>query len=119
MKKLTRVRVAATGLLLLVAAGNAWAEDFEIPWHTIASGGSLFAAGGEWQMAGTIGQHDATEDRALTAGDWSLTGGFWAAPTPDLAEPSIFRDRFEEGTGGAGDEVPGGDGGERPEYRDP
>ena len=84
------------GALLLVLAGAAWAGDnWSIDWWSINSGGTTFSSGGDWILAGTIGQHAATESEALSGSDWTLTGGFWALPFDALSEPPIFSDRFE------------------------
>lgn len=81
-----------TGLLLAMpaAAGN----NYSISHWTIASGGTMEATGGDWQLAGTIGQWEATEARALSGGPWQLTGGFWGFSLEELAE-FLFQDRFE------------------------
>lgn len=89
--KRTITLLAAVALL---ASGSAVA--FSIPWWTIDSGGTRFASGGNWKLAGTIGQHDATETQAMSNGNWTLTGGFWAGHRSALGEPAIFRDRFEQ-----------------------
>lgn len=104
-----RYILAACAMLMTTAAGANWTDPaqpavtssdrgtgFAISRYTINSGGTMFAAGGDWSMAGTIGQHDATEAEALAGGDWQLTGGFWSVGAGQLSEPVIFRDRFEE-----------------------
>lgn len=83
--------LAAAGLLatLAVAAraqgepeGGA-GEDPDLSWRTIDGGGGT-SAGGDFEVAGTIGQPDPGP--AATGGDWSVTGGYWAgdgaAPPP-------------------------------------
>ena len=59
--------------------------------------GPLEAAGGDWELKGTLGQPDATEANELAGGNWELTGGFWAVLS-EFGEllNQIFRDRFEE-----------------------
>jgi hypothetical protein len=49
------------------------AGDYEVPWHTI--GGGTTSTGGNYELAGTIGQPDA--GGAMSGGSFSLTGGFW------------------------------------------
>lgn len=49
--------------------------DFDLSWHTIDGGGGS-SSGGEFELSGTIGQHDAGE--TMTGGDFALIGGFWA-----------------------------------------
>lgn len=68
---------------------------YSIPWHTLDAGGTVSATGGGWALAGTVGQFDATPDNALLAGDWSLTGGFWARRFALDDGNELFSDRFE------------------------
>ena len=88
--------VFLAGLLFAIpaAAGN----DYTISHWTIAGGGTLESSGGDWQLAGTIGQWEATEARALSGGSWRLTGGFWGFSLEELAE-FLFQDRFEASAG--------------------
>ena len=53
------------------------AQTYSIPWSTIDGGGGT-SAGGVYSVSGTIGQHDA--GGAMTNGQYSVTGGFWALP---------------------------------------
>lgn len=85
---------AATPLL----AGNAGCDEgYCINWWTIDSGGITESQSndGQWTLSGTIGQWDATEARALSGGQWRLTGGFWGMTLEELAD-FLFRDRFEQ-----------------------
>lgn len=77
MKTLSLLPALAVVCLLFVSFGvrNADAQ-FEIPWHTIDSGGG-FSNGGGFELNGTIGQHDASQE--MTGGGFSLTGGFWTS----------------------------------------
>jgi hypothetical protein len=50
--------------------------DPEMGWHTIAGGGAMWSAGGDFELSGTIAPVDA--GFALTGGDFELAGGFWA-----------------------------------------
>ena len=59
---------------LLAAA--AIAQSYSIDWFTIDGGGGT-SAGGVFSVSGTVGQPDAGP--AMTAGNFSLTGGFWSA----------------------------------------
>jgi hypothetical protein len=66
------------GLFLLAAAtccGNA--QSYSIDWHTIDGGGGT-STGGVYTVSGTIGQPDA--GGAMTNGQFSVSGGFWALP---------------------------------------
>lgn len=49
--------------------------DFDLSWHTIDGGGGS-STGGGFELAGTIGQHDAGQ--TMIGGNFALTGGFWA-----------------------------------------
>ena len=101
--RMTRQISALASALLFAAAGSLSAEscggDFCIDRFTIASGGEILADDGQsppqWQLSGTIGQWEATEDRALSGGGWNLTGGFWAMTLEELAD-LLLHDRFEQ-----------------------
>jgi len=84
-------------LLFALATASAIAADFEITQWTIAGGGVIEAesSDGQWQLSGTIGQWEATEARALSAGPWRLTGGFWGPMSIEELADLLFRDRFE------------------------
>jgi hypothetical protein len=69
-------------LLLLTAltsvlADCAHAQPFSLDWFTMDSGGGA-ATVGNFSVMGTIGQPDAGP--ALTAGTFSIVGGFWSLP---------------------------------------
>ena len=51
------------------------AQSYSIDWFKIAGGGGT-STGGAYSVSGTIGQPDASG--AMTGGNYSLTGGFWA-----------------------------------------
>ena len=69
--------------LVVQAQTNAAApllNGYELAWSTVDGGGIMFSAGGDYSLAGTIGQPDAG---ATSAGGYTLFGGFWgdeAAP---------------------------------------
>ncbi len=69
-------------LLTLLAFGAAFiaaparAGDLDLTWNTVDGGGGD-SSGGGFEVAGTIGQHDASDE--LAGGGWSVNGGFWAA----------------------------------------
>jgi hypothetical protein len=50
-------------------------QSYSIDWYKVAGGGGT-STGGTYQVSGTIGQPDASG--AMTGGNYSLTGGFWA-----------------------------------------
>src|SRR5450759_4556388 len=64
-----------TAILLGVGVNSLRAQSYSIDWFTIDGGGGT-STGGVYSVSGTIGQHDASE--AMTGGNYSLTGGFWA-----------------------------------------
>ena len=60
---------------LLGVGLSARAQSYTIDWYKIAGGGGT-STGGTYTVSGTIGQPDASG--AMTGGNYSLTGGFWA-----------------------------------------
>jgi hypothetical protein len=73
--------------LLVPAVG--FAQSYSIDWYKVAGGGGT-STGGVYSVSGTIGQPDA--GMAMTGGNYSLTGGFWAlisvAQTPGA--PTLY-----------------------------
>lgn len=74
--------------LAAILPASAFAQSYTINWYKIAGGGGA-STGMTFQVAGTIGQPDASG--ALIGGGYSLTGGFWGlinvvqtAGLPDL-----------------------------------
>jgi hypothetical protein len=62
------------------------AEGLEIGRWTIDGGGSMFSAGGAFELSGTIGQPDAGK-MSGGEGAFELTGGFWfGTPQGDCNE---------------------------------
>jgi len=49
--------------------------QYSINWYKIADGGGT-SSNGQYTVSATIGQHDA--GGPMTAGGYSITGGFWA-----------------------------------------
>jgi hypothetical protein len=62
-------------LLACACCLPAWAQQYSINWYKVAGGGGT-SSGGQYMVSGTIGQPDASG--ALSGGNYSLTGGFWA-----------------------------------------
>jgi hypothetical protein len=93
MKKLSLFVFAfAVGLVLALApVENAKAQSYSIDWHKIAGGGASTGAGAaggggaNYQLGGTIGQHDAR--LAGNGGQYSITGGFWVATQQVVQTP--------------------------------
>jgi len=68
--------------------------DFDLSWHTIDGGGGT-STGGGFELAGTIGQHDAGQ--TMTGGNFTVTGGFWAglsAATNEMTTTPFAFDAF-------------------------
>jgi len=86
MTALQRGSIVLSALSLIAAVAVA-AEDLAIDWFTIDGGGTT-GAGGDFVLAGTIGQPDA--GTVITGGDFELTGGFWAASAPGPALPGDY-----------------------------
>jgi hypothetical protein len=68
----TIVAAIAVSALALVSTS---AQSYSINWYKIAGGGGT-STNGQYSLSGTIGQPDASG--AMTGGNYSLTGGFWA-----------------------------------------
>jgi len=84
MNRTTKTSVRTIGTLLITTVGFAVADDFEISRSTIDGGGVMHSTGGEFELSGTVSQHDAG---ALSGGEFELTGGFWfAIPLGDCEE---------------------------------
>ncbi len=62
-------------LALLAFSIPVQAQQYSIDWYKISGGGGT-STGATYQVTGTIGQPDASG--AMTGGNYSLTGGFWA-----------------------------------------
>lgn len=73
-----KLGLIAVSNLLWPMVPAAVAQGFDISWYTIDGGGSTLCTGGAFQLAGTIGQPDASA-ASMTGGSFSLTGGFWPA----------------------------------------
>ena len=84
--------IRAAAIPILAASAASAGPQYALAWFTIDGGGGT-SDGGAYKASGTIGQHDASPP--LTGGNYTLTGGFWAAaglaPGPcsiaDNAEP--------------------------------
>jgi len=76
-------------LLLLVVFSVVLAQtgQFDLPWHTIDSGGGE-SGGGDFALRAAIGQADAS---SLSGGDYTIDGGFLVAPlSPDAGPTYVF-----------------------------
>jgi hypothetical protein len=75
------VMIVGAGICLLVVSQGF--GQFAIDWHTHdggGAGGTSSSVGGGYDLAGTIGQPDASSPASpMTGGAFQLVGGFWAA----------------------------------------
>lgn len=79
----TRHYLAATVLTAFAFTAFGFAgsgNDYDMNWFTIDGGGE-FSFAGDFELHGTIGQHDAGP--AMSGGDFSLAGGFWTGAPGD------------------------------------
>lgn len=76
------------GLVLLLAslAPPAPAATYVMDWSTIDGGGTVHAAAGAYDWAGSQGQPDASVP--VTGGSYAWTGGFWFLGAATLDVPS-------------------------------
>jgi hypothetical protein len=71
-------------LALLLLTSVALAQEggpYDLSWSTVDGGGYTFSVGGDYELAGTVGQHDAG---SMSGGDYLLCGGFWAGGAPEV-----------------------------------
>ncbi len=71
---------------LLLALATLWStvtavaeprDGYDVTWWTVDGGGQSASSGGDYSLAGTIGQPDAGP--TLIGGSYTLAGGFWGA----------------------------------------
>jgi hypothetical protein len=76
-----------TTLFICLAGSAAIAQEFDLSWHTVDSGGVMKSTGGAFELSGTIGQADAG---SMAGGGFELNGGFWfELPPGDCDEDGI------------------------------
>ena len=74
------IRFAGTFVVAMqVLSVTAGGPTFEMTRSTIDGGGVMRSTGGDFELSGTIGQHDAG---TMSAGEFELTGGFWFGLAP-------------------------------------
>lgn len=74
MKRTLGALLLVTGLSLLGPTVLAQSgSGYELSWWTV-DGGAREMSGGEYMLAGAVGQPDAN---TLTGGSYTLAGGFW------------------------------------------
>jgi hypothetical protein len=69
--------LAGVGLICWAAATPLQAASFSIDWYRISAGGGV-SSNQEFNVAGSIGQHEAAGAAAMNGGSFALTGGFWS-----------------------------------------
>jgi hypothetical protein len=78
-----------TMLFCLALTGISSAEDFEISWSNIDSGGVMLGMGGPFTLSATIGQPDAGE---MAGGPFEVSGGFLVEAVADPPAPCACGD---------------------------
>jgi hypothetical protein len=73
MELIPNIRALVFAACLMITAAAA-AQNFEVDWFAVASGGGN-SSGGDFELDATIGQHDAGD---LLGGDFAIIGGFWS-----------------------------------------
>jgi hypothetical protein len=70
-----RSHLAFLALALAAFAFPLRAQQYSITWHKVSGGGGT-SSNSPFAISGTIGQHDV--GAPMSAGSFSVTGGFWA-----------------------------------------
>ncbi len=73
------VALVMIGCLLLVGALRVQAGGYEISWWSVDNGGGAVASGA-YAISGGVGQADA--HASITAGAYTVVGGFWVDQPP-------------------------------------
>ncbi|RIK64845.1 MAG: hypothetical protein DCC65_13405 [Planctomycetota bacterium] len=71
--------------LFMVAQIPVVGQVFEMAWYTVDGGGLTPMGGGGFTLNATTAQPDAG---VLRAGEWELTGGFWAMALRECRSPA-------------------------------
>jgi hypothetical protein len=79
---------ALAAMLLLTSAALAQQGDgYDLSWSTVDGGGYTFSSGGDYELGGTAGQHDAG---SMSGGVYLLCGGFWPGGGLEHDYPTYF-----------------------------
>jgi hypothetical protein len=70
-----QIGLVVLALLLLMASTAQGDAGFTLTWWSVDGGGGV-SAGGNFTLAGAVGQHDAA---ISNGGDFALRGGFWVS----------------------------------------
>jgi hypothetical protein len=90
MRRRTKSRALAIAIVMVLLGAVAVARSaggYDLSLWRVAGGGATFSIGGNYRLAGTIGQPDAGQIRQ---GRYTLGGGFWgggAAVAPKIPGP--------------------------------
>ena len=80
-RKLILILLALVALTLFIANATSTRAQtsgtYELTWSTIDDCGATFSTGGVYELGGTIGQPDASNN--MSGGNFGLAGGFWAS----------------------------------------
>ena len=85
----TAIGLGTVGVIAALAAvvgargggDPAGAPNFDLSWHIVDGGGVMRSTGGDFELSGTIGQHDAGR-MSSADGVFEMTGGFWVEVLP-------------------------------------
>jgi len=72
-------------------ASAARAQTYDVPWHIVNAGGTVFCEGGGHELAGSIGLPTGYSEMA--GGGYELVGGFWNVEIAIPCIGDIDRDR--------------------------
>jgi hypothetical protein len=87
MKKWIGAAVLLLLLLVVFSVVLAQTGQFDLPWHSIDSGGGT-SSGGDFTLRADIGQPDAG---SLSGGDFAMSGGFLVAPiSPGAGSMDVY-----------------------------
>lgn len=85
---MTRTRLFSLAALVVAVTAPIALSQYAVPWSTIDGGGAMSSTGGNYSVAGTIGQPDASSFAApMSGGSFSLVGGFWPVAAPICSLP--------------------------------
>ncbi|WP_395377232.1 hypothetical protein [Marinicella sp. W31] len=95
MKSKTRTILLVVGMTISqVSLTQSLQNRLELARGTVDNGGGL-SQNSNFQLTGTIGQHDATQGSS-EGGTFVVAGGFWANAQPlDVTDDLIFANGFE------------------------
>jgi len=97
---IARIAIVLTAgwLSLSLSAAEPCNDTHCIERSSISAGGTVKAESGDgqWRVAGSIGQWEASEAREVANSTYTVTGGFWGLTLEEIVD-RLFSDRFESG----------------------